>query len=171
MLRAVSDQVPSSQTSFETIGLADMSCTETVAVVRSWQKSRGWHAMPSFRSWIDAELGPAIAHASVAGVVDGGADYEFLYIGDAHQRAYGADPSGKRVSDIAALAPRFAKQLKASYDTVRISAAPQAFRVSIGREFPQARFAWFETVYLPLGQHGSVEHIVNAAVYRMRGAQ
>jgi hypothetical protein len=52
---------------------------------------------------------------------------------------------------------------------VRISGHPHAFHGSIGLEDIGARFVWFETVYLPLGQAGSVDRILNAAVYHLRG--
>lgn len=157
-------------TSVSAIGLADIACEATLALVHAWKKWRGWHAMPSYRSWIDADLGPHHEHASMARVIDGGHDYEFEFIGDAHVRAYGMNHQGKRVSDIARLSPRFGKQLKASYDLVRISGHPHAFQGAIGDTDSSARFVWFETAYLPFGASGSVDCILNAAVYRLREA-
>jgi hypothetical protein len=156
------------KTSVAAIGMADLLCPETTALVQSWKKWRGWHALAPYRAWAEADLGAVIAHASMARVLDGGQDYEFEFIGDAHVRAYGIDHRGRRVSDIARLSPRFGRQLKASYDLVRISAHPHAFQGTIGAEHSQARFVWFETAYLPVGANGSVDYILNAAVYRLR---
>jgi hypothetical protein len=161
-------QAPLEKTSVTAIGLSDIACGETRALVQAWKKSRGWHAMPSYHAWTDADLGPHAAYASVTRVVDEGHDYEFMFIGGAHVRAYGVDHRGKRVSEIASLSPRFGRQLKASYDLVCISGRPHAFQGAIGAEYSQARFVWFETAYLPFGENGSVGYILNAAVYRLR---
>jgi hypothetical protein len=156
------------RTSVEAIGIADLVCAQTAALVQAWKKWRGWGALAPYRAWADARLGDEIEHASMARVLGGGQDYEFEFIGDAHVRAYGVDNSGRRVSDIARLSPRFGRQLKASYDLVRISGHPHAFQGRIGAEDDGARFVWFETAYLPFGDHGSVDYVLNAAVYRLR---
>jgi len=136
--------------------------------VLAWRKWRRWQSMPSSGALSGADLGRHIAHASVACVIDDGHDYEFEFIGDAHIRAYGANYSGRRVSDVARLSPRFGRQLKASYDLARISGHPHAFQGSLEADGGDARFVWFETVYLPLGEEGVVDRILNAAVYRLR---
>ncbi len=165
-LRGADTDAPQ-KTSVSAVSLADIRCAETNALVQAWKKWRGWHAMPAYRAWIEADLGRHLEHASMARVVDGGLDYEFEFIGDAHVRAYGINNQGRRVSDIARLSPRFGKQLKASYDLVRISGHPHAFQGAIGAEDSSARFIWFETAYLPFGAPGSVDCILNAAVYRL----
>jgi hypothetical protein len=170
MLRhqASSRPMPHDLPQVSAIGIADVACEETLTLIRAWKKWRGWHAMPSYRAWIEADMGRALAHASIAKVVDGGRDYEFEFIGDAHVRAYGVNHQGKRVSDITQLSPRFGRQLKASYDLVRISGHPHAFQGAIDAERAGSRFVWFETAYLPIGERGDVGHILNAAVYRLR---
>ncbi len=156
------------KTSVSTIGLPDIACAETRALVRAWKKWRGWHVMPPYSAWADADLGPYLAYASVARIAEDGRDYEFEFIGDAHVRAYGADHRGKYVSDIVHLSPRFGRQLKASYDLVRISGRPHAFQGTVGADYPRARFVWFETAYLPLAGPDGVGYVLNAAVYRLR---
>jgi hypothetical protein len=172
MLKVVSSHaaypVHQDKTSVSAIGLADVICDETQAVVQAWKKWRGWHAMPSYRAWLEADLGRYLSHASMARVTDDGHDYEFEYIGDAHVRAYGTNHQGMRVSDISRLSPRFGRQLKASYDLVRISGHPHAFQGSVGSTNADARFVWFETAYLPFGDAGAVSGILNAAVYQLR---
>ncbi|HWA03477.1 MAG TPA: hypothetical protein VG819_08110 [Rhizomicrobium sp.] len=172
MLKIVGQQTvyaaPQEKTSVSAIGIADVMCPETNEVVQAWKKWRGWHAMPGYRSWLEADIGRNFEHTSMARVVDGGSDYEFEYIGDSHVRAYGTDHRGRRVSDIAQLSPRFGRQLKASYDLVRVSGHPHAFQGLVGQENSDARFVWFETVYLPMGSAGVVDHILNAAVYQLR---
>ncbi len=156
------------KTAIEAISLADVVSVEASVLVQSWKKWRGWNAMPPYSAWRDANLGPYAAHASIARVVDGGQDYEFEFIGHAHVHAYGVDHGGRRISEILELAPQFGRQLKASYDLVRISGHAHAFQGSIGPEHPYARFVWFETAYLPLRENGTVSHILNAATYKLR---
>lgn len=126
--------------------------------------------MPETSAIDETDLNGHLEHASVARVIDGGRDYEFEYIGAAHVRAYGANHQGSRVSDICRISPRFGKQLKASYDLVRISGHPHAFQGTVGAENADARFVWFETAYLPLGDQGQVDCILNAAVYHLRSS-
>jgi len=171
MLRSLRDTSRSSsdmQTAVAAVGLADIVSAETQMIVQAWKKWRGWHGMPDTTAIDEADLGGHIENASIARVIDGGRDYEFEYIGAAHIRAYGANHQGSRVSDICRLSPRFGKQLKASYDLVRISGHPHAFQGTVGPENADARFVWFETAYLPLGGQGQVDCILNAAVYHLR---
>jgi hypothetical protein len=156
------------KTSVTTLDVAELACSETRSLVQVWKTWRGWHAMPAYQAWLEANVGPGVEHASMARVIDGGHDYEFDFIGDAHVRAYGINHQGRRVSDIAKLSPRFGKQLKASYDLVRISGHPHAFQGAIGNEDFSTRFIWFETAYLPFGEAGCVDGILNAAVYQLR---
>jgi len=112
------------------------------------------------------ELGSALKHISLARVLVEGADYEFRIIGDAHVQAYGTSYQNRRVSDVIAAAPKFGRQIKTCYDLVRMTRRGHAFRSEIGWDAPDTRFVLFETCYLPLGaEAGSVDHILNAAVY------
>lgn len=161
-------EVRRNKTAIESIGLSDIVSVETSVLVQSWKKWRGWNAMPPYSAWADSNLGPYVAYASVAKVVDGGSDYHFEFIGSAHVHAYGVDHSGRRVGEIIRMSPHFGRQLKASYDLVRISGNPHAFQGSIGPEYSDTRFTWFETAYLPLRENGTVSHILNAAMYKLR---
>ncbi|MGD0142561.1 MAG: hypothetical protein ABSC92_05345 [Rhizomicrobium sp.] len=159
--------LPPPKTSVEAIALGDIESPEVLTIVAAWQKWRGLHAMPARERLTLRDIGGAAAHISLALVLDEGEDYEFRVIGDAHVQAYGTSYQNKTVRDVVAASPRFGKQLKASYDLVRTTGRPYAFRGLIGRDAPDATFAWFETCYLPFGE-GSVDHILNAAVYAPR---
>jgi hypothetical protein len=159
---------PKQNAAVSVIGLSDIMCIQTIAIVHAWKKWRGWRAMPASKALLRACLGAHAQHASVARVIEDGRDYEFKYIGEAHVRAYGANHQGRRVSDIARLSPRFGRQLKASYDLVRISGRPQAFQGVLDSDNAGPRFVWFETVYLPFGEQGAIDCILNAAVYQLR---
>ncbi|HEX2592067.1 MAG TPA: hypothetical protein VHL34_11265 [Rhizomicrobium sp.] len=154
-------------TSVEMIPISEVESSAVQRAVATWKKWRGMHAMPSRDKISLRDLGPATRHVSLARVVDDGADYEFRVIGDAHVQAYGTNYQNKRISDVIAVDARFGRQLKASYDLVRITRRPCAFRGTLGYEIQDAHFAWYETCYLPLGD-GVVDHIINAAVYTHR---
>ena len=145
----------------ETIGMQDIESTPLLTVVAAWRKWRGLHAMPRREQIALRDLGMATRHISLVRVIDDGEDYEFRIIGDAHVQAYGTSFQNKQVSDVIDAEPRFGKQLKASYDLVRITKRPYALRGTLGS---LAQFSWFETCYLPFGTD-DVDHIVNAAVY------
>lgn len=172
MLRTAAEHARHPPSDFTTVvasvGLADIVSVETQAIVQAWKRWRGWYGMPNSSVLAETDLGGYAEHASVARVIDGGRDYEFEYIGAAHVRAYGANHQGSRVSDVCHLSPRFGKQLKASYDLVRISGHPHAFQGTLGDDNADARFVWFETAYLPFGGQGVVDCILNAAVYHLR---
>jgi hypothetical protein len=156
------------KTSVTAVGLLDLACVETDGLVQAWKKWKGWHALPPHSAWRDERFGKFNDFASIATVIDDGADYEFEYIGHAHVRAYGVNHQGKRLSELTELSPRFGRQLRASYDLARISGHPHAFQGTVGSENADTRFVGFETVYLPFGENGSVSHILNAAVYELR---
>jgi hypothetical protein len=156
------------KSSVEAIALADIESEQVQAIVAAWQRLRGMHAMPKRDALSPRDLGHAAAHISLARVIADSDDYEFRIIGDAHVQAYGTSYQGRNVSDVIAQSPRFGRQLKASYDLVRTIRRPYAFRGFIGRDVADARFVWFETAYLPFGDDDTVDHILNAAVYRPR---
>ncbi|MBI3676234.1 MAG: hypothetical protein HY243_06415 [Proteobacteria bacterium] len=154
------------QGSVEAISLADLESFEVRSMVAAWQAMCGSRLIPPREALSLRELKSIVANISLARVLDGGEDYEFRIVGDAHVQAYGVSYQGKRLSDVARDSPHFARQLKASYELIRTSRAPRAFRGSIARHVPDARFVWFETAYFPFGASDDiVDHIVNVAVY------
>jgi hypothetical protein len=156
------------KTSVEPIALADIESPEVATIVAAWNKWRGMHAMPAREKLSLRDFGRAASHISLARALNEGEDYEFRIIGDAHVRAYGTSYQNKSLKDVIIASPRFGKQLKASYDLVRNTGRAYSFRGLIGRDAPDAAFAWFETCYLPFEINGIVDHILNAAVYAPR---
>jgi hypothetical protein len=157
------------KSSVEPIALSDVASTEVRSVAAAWQKWRGLHALPPFDNFDPRDLGRFFDNVSLVGVENDGDDYEFLTIGAAHVQAYGSSYVGSRLRVLIAVAPQFGKLLKASYDLVRTTGRPYAFRGAVGSDAPEARFSGFETCYLPIGEsQGAVSHIINAASYTLR---
>lgn len=119
-----------------------------------------------------ATSGNAAANISLVRVLPDRNDYEFRVIGDAHIQAYGFNFQSRRMSEAVAMAPRFGKILKASYDMVCAMRRPYAFRGLIGCDIPELRFVRFETCYLPFGPSpDEADHVMNVAVYEPRGGR
>jgi hypothetical protein len=153
--------------SVDVIAPADAESTAVRHVVQVWRKWCGFSAMPARAKLSPRDLGRTLSNISLARVI-AGSDYEFAIIGDKHVQAYGHSYQGRRLSEVIAAAPRFGRQLQASYDYVRMTGRPLGFRGMIGHDVPDARFEWFETMYLPLGsQAEGVDHVLNVATYSL----
>lgn len=157
------------QSSVEPIALSDVESTEVYSIIAVWQKWRGLHAIPAHDRLDLRDFGPYLENVSIIQAEDNGAEYAFLAIGAAHVRAYGANFTGQHLRHVTAIAPRFGKLLKASYDLVRTTGRPYAFRGIVGSDVTESRFSSFETCYLPFGSSASsVTHILNAASYEIK---
>jgi hypothetical protein len=87
-------------------------------------------------------------------------------LGDAQVQAYSVPLQGRRVSDISVTAPWFNQIAMNTYEYVRRSGEPLAMRGRIGREFPEAKFVYHESVFLPLGANEkAVDHILIFSTY------
>jgi hypothetical protein len=148
----------------------DISTKVIADVLAVWQSHAGDHGMPARDHVLPKPMAPFMRHISLIRWIAEDDDYEARFIGDAHVQAYGeSSPPGRRMSTVIAERPEFGNALRASYDMARTRRAPLIMRGFIGGEFPDARFVWFETVYLPLrGDNSDVEFVMNAAVYQPR---
>ncbi len=136
-------------------------------VIEIWDEWIGVAPIPPRTALSLSTLGRAARQISLARVLHESEDYEFRIIGDEHLDAYGANYQGRAITDVMRDAPFFGKQLKTCYDRVSKSAKPFALRGIVGADLPNARFSWFETVFLPFG-HDKVDHIMNVASYRLK---
>lgn len=163
------DSIPE-KSSVVPITFEDIESERVRVVYDAWLRWRGARPMPTRNEISLRDLGNAAANISLVHVMPEQSDYEFRVIGDAHIQAYGMNFQGKRMSDALAFSPRHGKILKASYDMVCAMRRPYAFRGIVGRDVPKARFARFETCYLPLGSSpDEVDYVINAAFYTPRG--
>jgi hypothetical protein len=150
------------------LGRQDISSEVLKKVLGIWEQQAGEHGVPTRDQLLPRRLAPFMRHISLLRWIAEESDYETRFIGDAHVQAYGeTSPAGSRMRALIAQRPEFGNMLKSSYDMVRVRRAPLIIRGLIGPEFPDARFVWFETVYLPLrGTGDDVEFVMNAAVYQ-----
>ncbi len=134
-----------------------------------WNGRRAGRAMPSRRDFVPRAVGHLLQYVSLVRVLPERDNYEFRIIGDAHVQAYGTNDQGKCLSDVAKTSPDFGRALKKTLDAVVESLRPIAYGGAIGRDVGETRFVSFESLFLPLGDDESVDHIISAAVYVPRG--
>ena len=148
----------------------DISSNVISSVLAVWQSHAGARGMPARNQVLPKPMAPFMRHISLIRWIAEEDDYEARFIGDAHVQAYGeSSQPGRRMSAVIAGRPEFGNALKSCYDMTRVRRVPLIMRGSIGVEFRDARFVWFETVYLPLrGDGNDVEFVMNAAVYQPR---
>ena len=94
-------------------------------------------------------------------IIDDGADYEYRIVGDAQAQAYAVPLQGRRISEISVTAPWFRHVATTVYEHVRQSGELLILRGRVGREFPEAKFVYHESVFLPLGAKDDiVDHLL-----------
>ena len=131
-----------------------------------WRMLRAARKLPARRDLSPKEMRAILRHVLLLKVIDGGKDYEYRITGDAHVEAYGLNFNNMRLTMIEAASPDFGKMMRGLYEHVRVTADPFAVRGWIGREFGDARFVYFESVFLPFGDDGeTVDHIACVSVY------
>ena len=105
-------------------------------------------------------------------VVDGGRDYEYRIVGDAHVMAHGFCMQGKNLTHLDDYAPGYGAILKPLYDSPVRRGTPLALRgwLSIGAD--GSEFLYSESVFLPLGPNEeTVDHVLNFSVYVVHPAK
>lgn len=145
---------------------ADFEAPEIRAVYAIWDEKRGERPMPLRSDVLPRPLARHLRFISLAKVLHETNDYELRVIGDAHVEAYGRNGQGLRISQVAGAGSVMGEMLRDSYDLVRTFRRPLGLRGILGRDITQAKFDWFETLYLPLGSGGVVNYILNTATYR-----
>ena len=157
-----------SNSSMSILAPSEIASKVLIDVLSVWRSHAGSSDIPSRDALLPKPMKPFMRHISLLRWVVEDDDYEVRFVGDAHVQAYGASsPPGYRLSAVIAERPEFGNMVKSCYDMARLRRAPLIIRGLIGNEFPDARFVWVETVYLPLrGGTNDVEFVMNAAVYQ-----
>jgi len=102
----------------------------------------------------------------IIAVIDGGADYEYRYVGEAQRLAFRTYFKGMRVSQIEAAAPELGAILRGAYELVRSSGMPLLVQGRIDHAPVDSQFRYHETAFLPLGAGGAaaVDHLLIVGV-------
>jgi len=164
--RKIAPLAPPDTSSVKAIALDELENNLTRMAALYWRMLRGERNLPP-RSWLaPRDMRAFLRNIVLLKVLDGGQDYEYRLVGDMFAWAYGANFRGLQLSRIEQAAPAHGTRMRQLYEHVRASATPLAIQGWVGREFPQSRFAYYETVLLPLGEDGeTVDHLLVASFY------
>ena len=131
-----------------------------------WRAIKAGRAMPARSELNPRAMMGFLRNIVLMRVLEGGADYDYRIAGDAHVQAYGKSFKDARLSELAIGSPDLAGMMRGVLDHVRTAAAPLAMRGWIGRELRDARFAYYESCFLPLGEDAAtVDHILMVGIY------
>jgi hypothetical protein len=143
------------------IALDELENGLTRTAAHYWRMLRGENALPSRNQLAPRDMRAILRNIVLLRVVDGGRDYEYRIVGDMFTWAYDVDFSGKFLSDVQAAAPEHGARMRGLYEHVRAAAKAVAIQGWVGREVANAKFVYYETVLLPLGDDGkTVDHIL-----------
>ena len=131
-----------------------------------WRMLKGSRAMPARAELSPRDMRGILRNVVLLRVLDGGADYEYRIVGELFVWAYGLQFRDMRLSQIEAAAPEHGARMRKLYEHVRTHAEPLAFQGWVGREVPQSRFVYYESLLVPLADDGrTVDHILVTSFY------
>jgi len=134
--------------------------------VSYWRSLRGAKNFPARSQLMPRDMTGILRNIVILRVLDGGKDYEYRLVGDNQVQAYGFNFQNLRISQIVSAAPELGRLMHGIYEHVRTTAEPFAVRGWIGKEVPDARFVYHESVFLPLGADGNtVDHELIVSAY------
>jgi hypothetical protein len=131
--------------------------------IEYWRSLRGERRFPARDELTLRGLAKFLRFTLIVRVIDGGADYEFVYVGDAQTEAFQSYFKGLRVTQIEATAPEFGRVFRGVYDIIRMNAAPFVVRGRTNDESAAPETRYHESAFLPLGVR-DVDHILIVGV-------
>jgi len=149
--------------------ITDIARLEAVVVRRAdarWKFLKGTRRFPAEPEGLLDQVG---SNTILLRVLEDGADYEYLQVGDDLVAGFREDFSGQRLSDIIATTPRFGLGLKMLYEMVRSGGEPLYYRGWVGADMPDAQFVYYESAVLPFGQdEARVDQLVVTSMLVLR---
>jgi hypothetical protein len=136
--------------------------------VRHWDGLRRSRRYPTRDEILPRDIAGVLRHIVLIRVLDGGDDFEYRIVGDAHVQAHETNFVGMRLKEIEKAHPGFDPNTRATYEFVRFTGEPLAVRGWVGRDAPESKFCYYETVFLPLGTEAGVDHLLVATSYMPR---
>lgn len=144
------------ESSGEIVAMTQLEAVAAQSAMARWQVLKGARPFPPEP---DGVLAVVPGNTILVQVMEDGSDYEYRSVGAALVEGFGEDFSGRRLSDIIAVTPRFGLGLKMLYEMVRSSGEPLCYRGWVGADMPGARFVYYESAILPFGVD-AVDHIM-----------
>jgi hypothetical protein len=150
-------------------GIIDLDQVES-PIVRSgigyWRRLCGERKYPERSAVTPSEIRGLLRNTVLIRVVDGGQDFDYRIVGDAHVIAYGFSMQGRFLSEMEEYAPGHGPVLKGLYSSVVRRRTPFALRGWLERGESHKQYIYSESVFMPLGDtDDAVDHILNFSVY------
>jgi hypothetical protein len=133
--------------------------------VAYWRLVCGARRFPARADLTLRGMAAILPYTVIISVIDGGADYEFRYVGEAQRQAFHTSFKGMFVSQIEAAAPALGAILRGAYEHVRATGTPYVARGVVDHGEPGSSSLFHETVFLPLGaREDAVDHLLIVGV-------
>jgi hypothetical protein len=153
--------------SIQAVAPEDLKSKPVTLALRYWKRLCGARPFPSREEIKPRDMAPFLRNVVLVRVIEGGRDYEYRITGDALVQAFGIHFKGMLLSQIAIADPDYGKAAHAVYECVRNLGQPFALRRSIAPT-ATARFSYHETIVLPFGKDGAVDHLLTTSVFTPR---
>jgi len=154
--------------------LANGSVTASIeeagtAIVRTsviyWRSLCGQKRFPTRSELTLRGMASFMPYVLIVRAIDCGADYEFVYVGDAQRQAFKSYFKGLRVSQIEVIAPKFGEVLRGVYDNMRSIGLPFIVRGRTDAGSLDSGLRYYESAFLPLGVNdAAVDHVLIVGV-------
>lgn len=126
-----------------------------------WRTLRGERRFPARGDLNLREIAPIMRHMSLVAVIEGGADFENGFVGDAVVLAHDVPIAHRRFSDVAVDMPALMQGVTPLFRKVVDTGLPLAYRGRTGHDMAHVIYTDFEGVLLPLGESdAAVDHVI-----------
>ncbi len=164
---SLSKRVPESASSV--IALDAMESPILRQALDYWNRLRGERRYPARQDMAPRDLAPLLRNLCLIRLIEGGTDYEYRIVGDAHVISHGFTMQGLKVSDIDKYSPGYGPVLKSLYDRAVRRREPYAFRGWMERGEKTKEFIYSESLFMPMGpDDATIDHVLNFSVYTPR---
>ncbi len=134
-----------------------------------WRALKGARSYPARTDIKPRDLAPLLRNVVLIKVIDGGQDYEYRIVGDAHVISHGFSMQGRRVSEVDRFSPGYGAVLKSLYDRAVRKRDVYAFRGWMERGDRDKPYMYSESVFMPMGpDETAIDHVLNFSVYTPR---
>ncbi|HEY1630078.1 MAG TPA: hypothetical protein VGF56_02125 [Rhizomicrobium sp.] len=127
-----------------------------------WRRQKRNERFPSRAAMSPRLLAGLLRHTILVRVTED--DFEFRIVGDAVVTAQGASYQGLTTAQIDAASPGYGHMLGKVYRHIRQAGEPSAYRGWFVRA-ADGRAFFHESIGLPLGENGNVDHLLIFGVY------
>ena len=137
--------------------------------IEYWRRLKGARSYPARQDLTPREMAPLLRNIVILRLLDGGADYEYRIVGDAHVISHGFTMQGLHVSDVDKYSPGYSPVLKSLYDRAVRRRDVYAFRGWMERGEKNKKYIYSESAFMPMGpDETTIDHVLNFSVYTPR---